>query len=65
MDLKSSQTKGTRSFSSKVSETTESEERFYQPGAAGIWGKYNGQLLECKSHTFQLPYQCYVSKFWS
>ena len=34
-----------------------SDEEFYQPGASGIWGKCNGQLLECKSE-HDIKYEC-------
>ena len=47
MDLKQSHRRGERNLS-KVSETSEEGEKFFQPGAAGVWGKYNGQLLMCK-----------------
>ena len=50
MDFKQSQRRGRRD-SSKVRATSESEENFFQPGAAGVWGKCNGQLLECKLST--------------
>jgi hypothetical protein len=49
MDFKQ---QGTR-YSRKVNETGESEERYFQPGAAGVWGKYNGQLLQCKLRQHQ------------
>ena len=49
MDFKQqTQRGGTRYPLSKISETNEREETFFQPGAAGVWGKYNGQLLQCK-----------------
>ena len=49
MDFKQNQRREARNINSKASsETAEEGVRFFQPGASGVWGKYNGQLLMCK-----------------